>query len=48
MSTVVEIEESVKRLNQAGHAVTGVVFNDLKSRYARYGYGSKHGKYACV
>jgi tyrosine-protein kinase Etk/Wzc len=45
ISTVGEIEESVKRFNQAGASVTGIVFNDLKPRSARYGYGSKYGKY---
>ena len=45
VSTVAEIEESVKRINQAGYAVTGVVFNDLKPRYAQYGYGSRYEKY---
>jgi tyrosine-protein kinase Etk/Wzc len=45
VSTIGEIEEAVKRFNQAGSAVTGVVFNDLKPRIGRYGYGSKYGKY---
>lgn len=42
VSTVEEIEETVKRLNQAGQAVTGIVLNDLKSQNACYGYGSKY------
>lgn len=45
LSTMSEIEEATKHLNQAGHSVTGVVFNDLKARFARYGYGSRYGKY---
>jgi tyrosine-protein kinase Etk/Wzc len=45
ISTMGEIEEAVKRFRQAGAAVTGVVFNDLKPRAGRYGYGSKYGKY---
>jgi tyrosine-protein kinase Etk/Wzc len=40
-----EIEESVKRFNQAGTTVTGIIFNGLKPRIGRYGYGSKYGKY---
>lgn len=44
-STVGEIEETVTRLNQAGVGVTGTVFNDFKSRVARYGFGSKYEKY---
>jgi tyrosine-protein kinase Etk/Wzc len=45
VSTLGEIEESVKRLNQAGNSVAGIVFNGLKARIGRYGYGSKYGKY---
>jgi tyrosine-protein kinase Etk/Wzc len=45
VSTIGEIEEAAKRFNQAGTAVTGIVFNDLKPRIGRYGYGSKYGKY---
>jgi tyrosine-protein kinase Etk/Wzc len=45
LSTVGEVEEAVKRLNQAGYTVTGVVFNDMKSRQARYGYGAQYEKY---
>lgn len=45
VSTMGEIEEAVKRFNQTGAAVTGIVFNDLKHRMGRYGYGSKYGKY---
>ncbi|MGV3741393.1 MAG: polysaccharide biosynthesis tyrosine autokinase [Burkholderiaceae bacterium] len=43
VSTIGEIEESVKRFNQAGTAVTGIVFNDLKPRAAQYGF--KYAKY---
>lgn len=45
ISTIGEIGEAVKRFNQAGTTVTGIVFNDLKPRIGRYGYGSKYGKY---
>lgn len=45
VSTVSEIEEAVKQLNQAGQTVTGIVFNDLKTRFSRYEYESKYGKY---
>lgn len=44
ISTAGEIEESVKRINQAGHTVTGVVFNDAKQRATRYEYGA-YGRY---
>ncbi|HJV74760.1 MAG TPA: polysaccharide biosynthesis tyrosine autokinase, partial [Noviherbaspirillum sp.] len=47
VSTTNEVEETVKRFKQAGHTVTGVVFNDSKQRTARYGYGG-YGKYAYV
>lgn len=47
ISTTNEVEETVKRFRQAGHTVTGVVFNDSKQRTGRYGYGS-YGKYAYV
>jgi tyrosine-protein kinase Etk/Wzc len=39
VSTVGEIEEAVRRLNQTGATVTGAVFNDLRPRAGRYGYG---------
>jgi tyrosine-protein kinase Etk/Wzc len=45
LTTMGEIEESVKRFNQAGTTVTGIIFNGLKPRIGRYGYGSKYGKY---
>jgi tyrosine-protein kinase Etk/Wzc len=44
-TTLGEIEESVKRLSHAGSTVTGIVFNGLKPRIGRYGYGSKYGRY---
>ena len=40
-----EINESIKRLNQAGIAPKGILFNDLKVRareYGRYSYGNSH------
>jgi len=40
-----EIEEAVKRFRQAGAEVTGIVFNDVRIKAGRYGYGSKYGKY---
>ena len=45
VSVIGEINETEKRLQQAGSRVTGIVFNDLKPRASRYGYGSKYGKY---
>ncbi|OWW18575.1 polysaccharide biosynthesis tyrosine autokinase [Noviherbaspirillum denitrificans] len=47
-TTTGEIEETVRRLNQAGHKVTGVVFNDSKQRFSRYGYDAAYGKYGYV
>jgi tyrosine-protein kinase Etk/Wzc len=44
VSTVGEVEETVKRLNRSGAKVTGILFNGVKSR--AYGYGPKYGKYA--
>jgi tyrosine-protein kinase Etk/Wzc len=44
VSTVGEIEETVKRLNRAGATVTGIVFNGVKAR--SYAYGGRYGKYA--
>ncbi|MEC5214292.1 tyrosine-protein kinase Etk/Wzc [Polaromonas sp. CG_9.5] len=41
-----ELQESVKRLGQAGVTVNGVVFNDLDLSRQRYGsYGYKYGRY---
>jgi tyrosine-protein kinase Etk/Wzc len=44
VTTIGEIEESVKRLNRAGNQVAGVLFNGLRIRKG-YGYGAKYGKY---
>lgn len=43
-STRREIEETVRRIEHAGHAVTGVVFNDWKANVDRYGMA--YGGYA--
>lgn len=43
VTTPGEINETMKRLAQAGLAAKGVVFNDLKSRPGRYGYGYSYG-----
>jgi tyrosine-protein kinase Etk/Wzc len=43
VSTVEEIEDAVKCLTQAGRNVTGTVFNDVKSRSARYRYAYGYG-----
>jgi tyrosine-protein kinase Etk/Wzc len=43
VSSVWEIEETIKRFAQAGIYVTGTVFNDLQSRSSRYGYGYRNG-----
>ena len=42
-----ELQESTKRLGQAGVAVRGVIFNDLEMSRRRYGYGYgyKYGRY---
>ena len=45
VSTVDEVEESVKRLNQAGATVTGTIFNGVKPRGPKYGYGDRYKKY---
>ncbi|MGV8898787.1 MAG: polysaccharide biosynthesis tyrosine autokinase [Burkholderiaceae bacterium] len=45
ITTPSEISESVKRLNQAGLAPKGVVFNDMVVKPGRYGYGYTYGKY---
>jgi tyrosine-protein kinase Etk/Wzc len=44
-STIGEIQESAKRIAQAGTAITGVLFNGLNTSALRYGYGSKYGRY---
>jgi tyrosine-protein kinase Etk/Wzc len=45
ISTMGEIEEAAKRFKQSGNDLAGVIFNDMKPRAGRYGYGSKYGKY---
>ena len=40
-----ELQESAKRLGQAGVAVKGVIFNDLDISKRRYGYGYKYSRY---
>jgi tyrosine-protein kinase Etk/Wzc len=40
-----ELEQSVKRLTQAGVQLKGVVFNDLPESSSRYGYGYGQNKY---
>jgi len=41
-----ELQETTKRLGQAGVQVNGVVFNDLVISHQRYsGYGSKYSRY---
>ncbi len=45
MTTPGEVSESIKRLVQAGLSPKGVLFNDLKLRPGRYGYGYKYGQY---
>jgi tyrosine-protein kinase Etk/Wzc len=40
-----ELEQSVKRLSQAGVNLKGVVFNDLPELSSRYGYGYGQNKY---
>jgi tyrosine-protein kinase Etk/Wzc len=44
-TTAGEVEEVVRRLNLAGHKVTGVIFNDSKQRATRYGYSAQYGQY---
>ena len=46
VTTPGEINESMKRLAQAGLAAKGILFNDLKLRPGRYGYGYGYGKYS--
>jgi tyrosine-protein kinase Etk/Wzc len=43
VTTPGEINESLKRLRQAGLEAKGVLFNDLKMRPGRYGYGYTYG-----
>ncbi|HYD95974.1 MAG TPA: polysaccharide biosynthesis tyrosine autokinase [Noviherbaspirillum sp.] len=43
VTTPGEISESMKRLAQAGLEAKGVLFNDIKVRPGRYGYGYTYG-----
>ena len=45
VTTLPEVQESVKRLEQSGASLRGVIFNglDLSRRAYRYGYGYKYG-----
>jgi tyrosine-protein kinase Etk/Wzc len=43
VSTEREITESIKRLNQAGVAPYGILFNDVKPRLSGYGYKYGYG-----
>jgi tyrosine-protein kinase Etk/Wzc len=45
VSTVEEIKEAVNHLNAAGSSIAGIVFNDSRPRFARYGYGAGYGRY---
>lgn len=47
VSTVEEIEEAVNHLNSAGSRIAGIVFNDSRPRFGRYGYsyGTGYGRY---
>lgn len=38
-----EIEQSVKRLKQAGVNLRGVIYNGMKTSSSRYGYGKYYG-----
>ncbi|RJG01293.1 polysaccharide biosynthesis tyrosine autokinase [Noviherbaspirillum sedimenti] len=42
VSSMVEAEEAVKRLNRAGLAVTGIILNDVKPNVSPYGYASSY------
>ena len=43
ISTLGELQETSKRLGQAGVAVRGVIFNDVNISKRRYGYGGGYG-----
>ncbi|HEY4541975.1 MAG TPA: polysaccharide biosynthesis tyrosine autokinase, partial [Noviherbaspirillum sp.] len=43
VTTPGEVQESIKRLRQAGLNANGVLLNDLKPRPGRYGYGYTYG-----
>jgi len=38
-----EIEQSIKRIKQAGVNLTGVIYNGIKTSSSRYGYGKYYG-----
>ena len=46
-STLPEIQESTKRLQQTGVMIRGIIFNDLNTNKRRYDYGmgDKYGQY---
>ena len=44
VTTGSELQESVKRMHQAGLSARGVLFNDLQFRPGRYGYGYGYGR----
>jgi tyrosine-protein kinase Etk/Wzc len=46
VSTFGEVDETVKRLNQAGAVVTGTIFNDSRPGAVRYEYEGAYGKLA--
>ncbi|MBX3655498.1 MAG: polysaccharide biosynthesis tyrosine autokinase [Ramlibacter sp.] len=45
LTTLGELQESVKRLAQTGVQVKGVLFNDLDTSKARHRYGYKYSRY---
>ncbi|MGI4815686.1 MAG: polysaccharide biosynthesis tyrosine autokinase, partial [Janthinobacterium lividum] len=45
LNTIGEVKESIRRMSQVGLKIKGVVFNGLKLRAGRYGYGSKYGRF---
>lgn len=40
-----EIEQSIKKFNQAGTKVNGFILNDLSQYFSQYGYRYSYGKY---
>ncbi|OVZ59912.1 tyrosine protein kinase [Pigmentiphaga sp. NML030171] len=47
-TTIGELQESTKRLQQAGSAVAGVIFNGLRASVGKYGYGGRYARYRYV
>lgn len=45
VSTLGEIDEAGRRIRNSGHDIAGVIFNDVRYRMGKYGYGSRYGKY---